>query len=77
MELAEALFLKPPKQAQIGTPKSIARQHRQDELIKTLFQGHITFAEAARQLSIPRRTAYRYFQKWKEREGIEIDREWW
>ena len=76
MELAELLFLK-PKSALIGTPKSIARQHKQDELIKILFMGHITFTEAARQLSIPRRTAYRYFQKWKEQEGLEIDREWW
>jgi transposase-like protein len=73
-ELPQLLGLKKPQNV---TPKRIARQQKQAEFLKLLFQGHITFAEAARQIGIGRRQAYRWFAKWKEDEGLEIDREWW
>jgi len=73
----ELLMLPAPEQTQNVTPKRIARLEKQNKFLTLLFQGHITFTEAAREIGISRRQAYRWFQKWKLNEGLEIDREWW
>ena len=75
MELSDALCL--PKTTQNVTPKRIARLEKQNHFLTLLFQGHITFTQAAQQIGISRRQAYRWFQQWKLNEGNEIDREWW
>jgi len=71
------LEYRPQETSQNVTPKRIARLQKQNQFLTLLFQGHITFTEAAREIGISRRQAYRWFQKWKLNEGLEIDREWW
>ncbi len=74
MELAEALGIK----TQTATPRRQSRQETTDNLIKLVFQGRMNFSDIAKELGISRKTAYRYWNRWKQSEEAQtVDWEWW
>ena len=76
MELSDALGI--PTRTQTDTPRRHSRQEITDELLKLVFQGRMNFSDIAKELGISRKTAYRYWQKWKQTEEAQmVDWEWW
>lgn len=64
--------------AQTDTPRRRTRQEKIDLLIKLIFQGHKSFTQIAREVGVSRRTAYRYWHRWKQTEEAQhVDWEWW
>jgi len=66
------------KMAQNGTPKKISRQEKIDALVTIIFKGETNFTKACQKAGLPRRTGYRYWNKWKQSEEVQqVDLEWW
>jgi len=66
-DLADLLFLK-PKNTQSYTPKELEVQAQTDQLIHLLRDKKKGMTDAAKTLGICRKTAYNYFNNWKETE---------
>lgn len=63
---------------QTDTPRRQTRQQITDNLIRLIFQGRHNFSEIAKELGVSRKTAYRYWEKWKQTEEAQaVDWEWW
>jgi len=62
----------------IDTPRHHSRQEITDNIIKLVFQGKMNFTEIAKDIGISRKTAYRYWNRWKQTEEAQaVDMEWW
>jgi len=60
------------------TPKQAIIQQRTDQMLKLLFQGHMTFTKIAEAIGVERTVAYDYWNAWKKtEEASALDWEWW
>lgn len=74
MELADALGIP----TQTYTPRHHSRQELTDSIVKLVFQGKMNFSDIAKEVGVSRKTAYNYWNKWKNSEEAQaIDMEWW